>query len=110
MPTTQTTSPPESAREMLGETVSLLCCMAIYGPPVVFLAAPWLFLALILSGPFALVITLVLGFVVTAIVVAGIAALLATPYVLVRRLRAAHRPLARPAAASVQVDLRRVVA
>ena len=76
-----------TVREMLGETFDLICFMAIYGPPVVFLAAPWLLLGLLLSGPFAVVFTLVL---VAAALVAGIAALLATPYLLVRGLRVAR--------------------
>jgi hypothetical protein len=81
--------------EMLAEVVPLIC--AIPGaapPPVIFLAAPWLLLALMLSGPFAFLVTLVVVMVVAATVLAAITAailaILAAPYLLVRRLRG-HR-------------------
>jgi hypothetical protein len=90
---------------MLGETVSVICVMALYGPPVVLLAAPWLFLVLMLSGPFALVATLVLALLAAAALVGGIAAILATPYLLLRRYRTVA-----PTVARVPVTLRRAVA
>jgi hypothetical protein len=95
---------------LLGETVSLICFVAMYGPPVVFLAAPWLLLGLILSGPFALVVTLVVTLLAATALVGGIGAILATPYLIIRRQRAAHASIARPAAARVPVELRRVAA
>jgi hypothetical protein len=73
--------------ELLGECVSLTCFVALYGPPVVFLLAPWLLLGLILSGPFAVVLTL-----------------------LVRRQRAAHVPVAAPAPVFMPIDRRLVAA
>jgi hypothetical protein len=106
---TSDSSSPKVA-EMLGETLSLICFMAVYGPPVVFLAAPWLFLGLILSGPFALVVTLIVALLAATALVAGIGAILATPYLIVRRRRAANVSSARPAAARLPVELRRVVA
>lgn len=104
---THTASP--TAAGMLGETVSLICFVALYGPPVVFLAAPWLLLGLILSGPFALVLTLVVTLLAATALVGGIGAILATPYLIIRK-RAAHASIARPAAARVPVQLRRVAA
>jgi hypothetical protein len=97
---------PPTVGAMLGETVSLICTVAIYGPPVVFVAAPWLFLGLILSGPFALVVTLVLALLAATALVGAVGALLATPYLLLRR----YREVAAPATAHVPVQLRRVVA
>src|SRR4051812_26718971 len=91
------------------EFASLLCTMAFYGPPVVFLAAPWLVLGLILSGPFTLLLTLVVALVVAAALVAGIAALIATPFLMIRNWRAAHAPIVLPTP-SVQVELRQVIA
>ena len=99
-------SSSQTVSEMLGEAVSLLCFVAWYGPPVVFLGAPWLFLALILAGPFAVLVTLVVALVAAAALVAGIAALLATPYLLIRR----HVSIPRPAATRVAVELRQVTA
>ena len=58
-----------------------------YGPPVVFLVGPWLLLALVLAGPFALVVTLAALMAAAAALVGLVGAILATPYVLVRRLR-----------------------
>ena len=95
---------------MLGEAASLICVVPFYGPPVVFLAAPWLLLGVILSGPVALLLTFVLAFLAAATVVAGIGALLATPYLIVRRLRRAHASIARPATPNIPVELRRVPA
>jgi hypothetical protein len=104
MPTDQT-SPPLTA--LLGECVPLICSVAIYGPPVVFLAAPWLLLGLILSGPFAVLLTLVVALLAATALVAGLGALLAMPYLIIRRHRAAARV---PAPARVRVELRRVPA
>jgi hypothetical protein len=96
--------------EVLGESMSLLCFVAFYGPPVLFLLAPWLFVALLLSGPFALVLTLLAALLAAAALVAALGALLATPFLLVRRQRAAHAPVARPVTVRMPVDLRQVAA
>ncbi len=87
---------------MLGEAFSLMCFMAVYGPPVVFLVAPWLLLGLLLSGPFALLATFAL---VAAALVAGLAALLALPFLAIRGLRAV-----RVSIATVPAPVRRVAA
>ena len=96
---TSTQSTP-SAGATLGDAFSLLCAMAFYGPPVVFLVAPWLFLGLVLSGPFALLATFVLA---AAALVAGVGLVLATPFMIIRGLRAA-----RVSIASAPVQVRRV--
>jgi hypothetical protein len=98
---TSTQSTP-SARELCGDVFSLVCAMAFYGPPVVFIVAPWLLLGLVLSGPFALLLTFA---VVAAALVAGLALLLATPFMVIGGLRAVRVSLA-PA----PVQLRRVTA
>jgi hypothetical protein len=75
-------------REMLAEIIPLVGAIAGEGPPVIFLAGPWLLLALMLSGPFAFLVTLVVVMVVAATaVVALAAAVLAAPYLLIRCLR-----------------------
>ena len=104
-----TPNPSPTAADMLGETASLICTLAWYGPPVVFVAAPWLLLGLVLIGPFAVVVTLVVALLAAAALLAGIAAILATPFLLFRRVRAAHVSIARPVA-SVQVEPRQVIA
>jgi hypothetical protein len=77
-----------SFREMLAETIPLVGAIAGYGPPVIFLACPWLLLALVLSGPFAFLLVLVVAMVVVAtILVALAAAIVGTPYLLIRGVR-----------------------
>ena len=81
-------------RETIDETLPLIGANALYGPPVVLMAVPGLLLAMILAGPFALVFTVVVLLVVAAGLLGLIGALLAAPYLLVRRL---HGRAARPA-------------
>jgi hypothetical protein len=73
--------------EMLAETVPLAGVIAGFGPPVVFLAGPWLLFVLALAGPFALVFTFVVLLVAAALLVVLAGTILATPYLLVRHLR-----------------------
>ena len=85
--------------EWLSETVPLISAPAFFGPPVIFLLGPWLLLVLLLVPPAAFLITLAVVTVVGAGLLAALGALIASPYLLVRHLRARHR-LARPAPAS----------
>ena len=95
-------------RERLGETEPLISAPAFFGPPVVFLLAPWLLLVLLLVPPAALLITLVLVALLGAGLLAALGMLIASPYLLVRHLRARHR-LARPAPAVSEGPLTRSV-
>jgi hypothetical protein len=73
---------------MLGELIPLVDAIAGYGPPVIFLAGPWLLLGLMLSGPFALLVILVVFMVVAATVVVALsAAIFVVPYLAVRGVR-----------------------
>jgi hypothetical protein len=73
---------------MFAEIIPLVGAIAGYGPPVIFLAGPWLLLGLMLAGPFAFLLTLVAAMLVAAtVVVALVAAILAVPYLVVGRLR-----------------------
>jgi len=73
---------------MLAETIPLIGAIAGYGPPVIFLAGPWLLLALMLSAPFAVLLTLIAAMLVAAtVLVALTAATLVAPYLLIRGLR-----------------------
>ena len=76
--------------EALGATVPLISAPAYFGPPVVFLLGPWLLLALLIIPPAAVLITLVLIVLLAAALLAALGALIASPYLLVRRLRARH--------------------
>jgi hypothetical protein len=78
---------PPSVGEILTETVPLADVVAGFGPPVAFLAGPWLLLVLALAGPFALVFTFVAVLVAAALLVLLAGTILASPYLLVRHLR-----------------------
>jgi hypothetical protein len=79
------------ARAIIAEVLPLVDAVPFYGPPTVFLAVPWLFFALLLVGPFALLITLAIALLAAGVLIAAVAALAASPYLLVRHLRSAHR-------------------
>ena len=85
-------SDTRSFREMLAEIDPLIGAIAGYGPPVIFLAGPWLLLGLILAGPFAVLLTLIVAMVLAATVLVAVAAaiyaILTAPYRLMRRARA----------------------
>ena len=72
---------------------------AIYGPPVSFLLGPWLFLVLLLVPPFAFVVAIGLALAVAAVLLAAVAAVVASPYLLVRHVRTRRSEHAQPAAA-----------
>jgi membrane protein implicated in regulation of membrane protease activity len=57
-----------------------------YGPPVSFVLAPWLLLVLLLVGPFTLILTMLLILVAAGGLLTACAAVIASPYLLVRRL------------------------
>ena len=85
-------STQRSVADMIGETTSLLCVVAFYGPPVVFFAAPWLVLTLMLMGPFTLLLTLAAAILAAGVLLAAVAIVLASAIALLRRL--AQRQLA----------------
>jgi hypothetical protein len=90
----------ESLREMLDETLPIVGVTPVHGPAAILLAGPWVLLTLMLSGPFALLFTLVALLAAAAVLVGLIAAILAAPFVLVRRLRssrAVHASMRAPA-------------
>jgi hypothetical protein len=66
----------------------LIDAPAFYGPPVIFVLGPWLLLVLLLIGPFAAMVTVVFAMAVVAGLLAVLVAVIASPYLLIRRLRA----------------------
>jgi len=86
--------------ERLGETVPLLSAPAFFGPPVIFLFGPWLLLVLLLIPPAALLITLMVIVALGAGLVVALGALIASPYLLVRHLRAGHAAASKAPATS----------
>jgi hypothetical protein len=92
MNTTELIRPPAAERptfgQMITEIVPLVGAVAGFGPPVIALAGPWLLLALMLSAPFACLLTLLAAmFVAATVVVAITAAIVVAPYLLIGRLR-----------------------
>ena len=88
-------SRPPTWREVIERFAPLVLAPAYYGPPAVFLIGPWLLLVLLLIPPAALMITFGLVLVVAAVALGALAAVLASPYLLVRHLRT-HHPSWRP--------------
>jgi hypothetical protein len=60
----------------LGELLPLVCAVAIYGPPVLFLLVPWLCLGVLLSAPFALAVLVIAALAAATTLVAGLVTLL----------------------------------
>ena len=61
---------------------------AFFGPPIVLVLGPWLLLVLLLIGPFALLFTGLLVLVAAASLLTVLVAVIASPYLLIRLLRA----------------------
>ena len=77
--------------ELFDQTAPMLEAPAFFGPPIVFVLGPWLLLILLLIGPFALMFTVLLVLAATIGLLALLMALLVSPYLLLRHLRAATR-------------------
>ena len=79
---------------MVDEIVPIVGVIVVAGPPVIFIAGPWLFLGLMLAGPFAVLVAFVAVWVVAAMLLTTLAGMVATPYLLVRGLLRRH-PMSR---------------
>jgi hypothetical protein len=91
MHTTESTTPTASGRRTLGDQLAELLPVVdtvyVAGPPVLLAWAGTVLFALMLAGPFALLVTLVVALGAAAALVTLAGAILATPYLLVRHLR-----------------------
>jgi hypothetical protein len=106
-------SSDRTVREMLAETLALVEVVPVAGPPAILLAGPLVLFALTVAGAFACACTLVVLLVGAAALAGVIGAILASPYLLVRRVRGRRsRQASRDAHApqSVPLEWRRVVA
>ncbi len=92
-PFTPTASGPPTLREEVTEIAPLIGTVFVAGPPVLVAWAGTVLFALMLAGPFALLVTLVVALAAAAALVTLAGAILASPYLLVRhfRLRLAKR-------------------
>jgi hypothetical protein len=85
-----TASAPQTLGDMLADIVPVFATVFVSGPPVLVAWGGTVLLALMLAGPFAFLVTLIVVMVAAAAVVTLAGAILATPYVLIRHLRG-HR-------------------
>jgi hypothetical protein len=92
-PFTPTASRPPTLGEEVAELDPLIGTVFVAGPPVLLVWAGTVLFALMLAGPFALLVTFVVALAAVAAVVALAGAILASPYLLIRhfRLRLAKR-------------------
>ena len=93
---------PPTVGDRLQEVLPLISAPAYFGPPVVFVLGPWLLLVLLLIPPAALVITFALIVLLGAGLLAALGTLIASPYLIVRHMRARHG-VARPAPAASEI-------
>ena len=86
-------SRPPTLGEELAELDPIVGTVFVAGPPVLLMWAGTVLFALMLAGPFALLVTFVVALAAAAAVVALAGTILATPYLLIRhfRLRLAKR-------------------
>jgi hypothetical protein len=91
MSSTQPFTPTASGRPTFGDEVAevlpLVDTVFVAGPPVLLLWAGTVLFALMLAGPFALLVTFGVVLVAAAALIALAGAILATPYLLVRHVR-----------------------
>jgi hypothetical protein len=85
-------------REVFKEAAPMIDAPAFYGPPIIFVLGPWLFMVLLLIGPFALVFTVLLALAAAAALIAVFVAAIASPYLLMRHLRSYLTARAEPRA------------
>lgn len=86
-PFTPTASRPPTLGEEVAEIDPLIGTVFVAGPPVLLVWTGTVLFALMLAGPFALLVTLVVVLVAATLLVALAGAILASPYLLMRHLR-----------------------
>jgi hypothetical protein len=82
-----TASGPRSLGDQLADVLPVIGTIYVAGPPVLVAWAGTVLFALMLAGPFALLVTLVAVLAAAAALVTLAGAILATPYLLMRHLR-----------------------
>jgi hypothetical protein len=87
-PLTPTASGPPTLRCEVAEIDPLIGTVFVAGPPVLLVWAGTVLFALMLAGPFALLVALVVTLAAAAALVTLAGAILATPYLLIRHVRA----------------------
>jgi hypothetical protein len=92
-PITSTASGPATLGDVVAEIGPLVGAVYVAGPPVLMAWVGTVLFALMLAGPFVLIVTLIVALGVAAAGVTLAGAILATPYLLIRHihLRLAER-------------------
>ena len=92
-PFTPTASGPPTRSDVLADVLPVIGTVYVAGPPILLAWAGTVLFALMLAGPFALLVTFGVVLVAAAALITLAGAILATPYLLVRHLRQrlAHR-------------------
>ena len=86
-PSTPTASGPRTRGDLLADVLPVFETVYVAGPPVLVAWAGTVLFALMLAGPFALLVTFVVVLAAAAALVTLAGAILASPYLLVRHLR-----------------------
>jgi hypothetical protein len=87
-----TTLPQSNRAPSIHELDGLLGFIPGAGPPAVLLVGPLVLFALAVAGPFLVIVTLAVAVFAVVAIVALAGLVLATPYLVVRHVRAAHVP------------------
>jgi hypothetical protein len=104
VPFTPTASGPRTRGDLLADVLPVFDTVYVAGPPLLVAWVGTVLFALMLAGPFALLVTFVVVFAAAAALVALAGAILATPYLLIRhfaRRLAKRRQLAEAPIATV---------
>jgi hypothetical protein len=91
-----TAASPHPAVEELDPLVGFI---PVAGPPAVLLVGPLVLLGLLVAGPFVAMLTIAAVLVLAIAVVAAAGLIVASPYLLIRHLRARHAAAPVPAPA-----------
>jgi hypothetical protein len=105
-PLSSAASESPTVGELLEDTLPVIDTVYVAGPPLLLVWAGTVLLALMLAGPFALLVTVVVALAVATALVALAGAIVASPFLLVHRVRARRQQRAAtvpaPPLASVQ--------
>ena len=86
-PITPTASGPPTLGDQLADVVPVVDTVFVAGPPVLVVCAAAVLFALMLAGPFALLVTFAVALAAAAALVTLAGAVLAAPYLLIRHFR-----------------------
>ena len=111
-PPSSAASEPPTVGELLEDTLPIIDTVYVAGPPVLLVWAGMVLLALMLAGPFALLATVVVALAVAIALVGLAGAIVASPFLLFRHVRARRqrRAVNAPARPLASVQLQHVVA